>query len=77
MDYIIIQGSRSPGSDVWMTDDGIPLSFPTDLYDDGNPDNTVLVLSLTENEYGDEGFYFYAVSPENTYFEKYACEIEN
>lgn len=60
-----------------MIDDGIFLFFFMDFYDDGNFDNVVLVLSLIENEYGDEGFYFYVVFLENIYFEKYVCEIEN
>lgn len=60
-----------------MIDDGIFLFFFMDFYDDVNFDNIVLVLSLIENEYGDEGFYFYVVFLENIFFEKYVCEIEN
>lgn len=74
---LIVQGSRNPGSSVWVTDDGIALSYPTDINNLGNPDNTVLHVTLSILENSDGNFHFSALSPKNPYITLYACEIEN
>lgn len=70
--FIPIQGSRSSGSSVWVTDDGSPLPYlPSTIDFEDNLSNTALVIFSRTDKY-----FFQAQDPTWRGYTAFACEIE-
>lgn len=67
-----IQGSRSYGSSVWVTDDGNPLPYYPLIRNEDRANFTALEFDATSI-----GPYFYAVDPSLRTYTYFVCEIEN